>query len=113
VISAEGCASILWKNPASAPAAAAALRVDARSLLGLGVVDGVVSEPGDGTETDHLQAAVNLRRALTACLAELASLDQAELLTGRHARFRRFGAGTCAPLDGLAGTTAGRAGSVS
>ncbi len=98
VISAEGCASILWKNPAKAPAAAAALRVDARSLLGLGVVDGVVAEPGEGAETDHVRAALNLRQAVTGCLADLASRNQAELLTGRHARFRRFGADSWVPL---------------
>jgi acetyl-CoA carboxylase carboxyl transferase subunit beta len=98
VISAEGCASILWKSPAKAPAAAAALRVDARSLLGLGVVDGVVAEPGAGAESDHVQAALNLRQAVTGCLADLSSRNQAELLTGRHARFRRFGAGSWVPL---------------
>ncbi len=105
VISAEGCASILWKSPAEAPTAAAALRLDARSQLSLGVVDGVVAEPGDGAENDHLRAAANLRQALTACLAELAPQDQAELLIGRHARFRRFGAGACVPLDRIAGAT--------
>jgi acetyl-CoA carboxylase carboxyl transferase subunit beta len=98
VISAEGCASILWKNPAKAPDAAAALRVDSRSLLGLGVIDGVIPEPGEGTETDHLRAAINLRQAVTGCLSDLDSRNQAELLTGRHARFRRFGAGSWVPL---------------
>jgi len=101
VISPEGCASILWKSPSAAPAAAAALRVDARSLLELGVVDGVIPEPADGADTDHVRAAANLRAALTSCLAELTSLDQAELLLGRHARFRRFGADTVVPAASL------------
>ena len=104
VISAEGCASILWKNAAQAPAAAAALRVDARSQLRLGVVDGVVPEPAAGADSDHLQAAANLRHALAGCLAELTRLDQAELLVARHARFRRFGAGSCVPLGRPADT---------
>jgi acetyl-CoA carboxylase carboxyl transferase subunit beta len=91
VISAEGCAAILWKDPAAAPKAAAALRVDARSLLSLGIVDGVVPEPGTGTDTDHLAAADALRAALAGTLAELLPLDQMNLVTGRRARFRRFG----------------------
>jgi acetyl-CoA carboxylase carboxyl transferase alpha subunit/acetyl-CoA carboxylase carboxyl transferase beta subunit len=99
VISAEGCASILWKDPAQAPAAAAALRVDARSLLSLGVVDGVIEEPGTGADTDHVTAAANLRQALAACLAQLTRLEPAELVATRHARFRRFGAQTCVALD--------------
>jgi acetyl-CoA carboxylase carboxyl transferase subunit beta len=98
VISPEGCASILWKDPAAAPAAAAALRVDARSLLDLGIVDGVVPEPAEGADANHLRAAANLRQALASSLAELSRQDQAELLVGRHARFRQFGADTCAPL---------------
>ncbi|HEX3788485.1 MAG TPA: acetyl-CoA carboxylase, carboxyltransferase subunit beta [Pseudonocardiaceae bacterium] len=99
VISAEGCASILWKSPAEAPKAAAALRLDARSLLAIDVVDGVVPEPGDGAETDHLQAAANLREALAACLAALLPQDQMNLVTGRHARFRQFGADSAVLLD--------------
>ncbi|KAA9151258.1 acetyl-CoA carboxylase, carboxyltransferase subunit beta [Amycolatopsis acidicola] len=87
VISAEGCAAILWKDPAAAPKAAAALRVDARSLLSLRVVDGVVPDHGG----DHLGAAAALRDALTSTLAELLPLDQMNLVTGRRARFRRFG----------------------
>ena len=98
VISPEGCASILWKNPAEAPAAAAALRVDAKSLLRLGVVDGVVLEPGAGTDSDHLRAAANLRQALTACLAELSRRGHA----GWWRRWRRDspGRGACHPAHG-------------
>ncbi|MEU5695104.1 acetyl-CoA carboxylase, carboxyltransferase subunit beta [Actinosynnema sp. NPDC020468] len=99
VISAEGCASILWKDPAQAPRAAAALRVDARSLLESGVVDGVVPEPGAGADTDHLAAAAALGDALSATLADLLPQDQMTLVTGRRARFRRFGATTSVLLD--------------
>ncbi|MDA3648379.1 acetyl-CoA carboxylase, carboxyltransferase subunit beta [Saccharopolyspora indica] len=92
VISAEGCAAILWKDPAAAPEAANALRVTARELLRLGVIDGVVPEPAGGADTDHLATTEALRDALVANLAELAPLDQMNLVTQRHARFRQFGA---------------------
>lgn len=91
VISPEGCAAILWKDPTAAPQAAQALRVDARRLLSLGVVDGVVTEPGDGAHTDHLAAATALADALTLALRRLRPLSAAELDQGRHARFRAFG----------------------
>ncbi len=100
VISAEGCASILWKDPAAAPKAAKALRLDARSLLALGVVDGVVREPGDGAESDHAAAARALGDALAGSLAALLALDQMTLVTARRARFRRFGADTSFRADG-------------
>ncbi|SDD34401.1 acetyl-CoA carboxylase carboxyl transferase subunit alpha [Actinokineospora iranica] len=99
VISAEGCAAILWRDPTAAPKAAAALRVDARSLLRMGVVDGVVPEPGEGAETDHVAAAAALRAALASSLAELLPLDQMNLVTARHARFRQFGTDTSVLLD--------------
>jgi acetyl-CoA carboxylase carboxyl transferase subunit beta len=93
VISPEGCAAILWKDSAAAPAAARALKVDARSLLDLGVVDGVVPEPPGGAETDPTAAADLVRSAIRAELADLASRDPARLLAERRARFRRFGSG--------------------
>ncbi|KJE21922.1 acetyl-CoA carboxylase carboxyltransferase subunit alpha [Frankia torreyi] len=94
VISAEGCAAILWKNPAAAPTAAAALRVDARELLRLGVVDGVIPEPDGGADADPAGTAARLREALRGALADLLPLDQMNLVTRRRARFRQFGVAT-------------------
>jgi acetyl-CoA carboxylase carboxyl transferase beta subunit/acetyl-CoA carboxylase carboxyl transferase alpha subunit len=91
VISPEGCAAILWKDPAAAPAAATALRVDARSLLQLGVVDGVVPEPEGGAGADPPRAATLLRQALLVRLGALAAREPVDLVTGRRARFRRPG----------------------
>ena len=58
VISPEGCAAILWKDPAGGAAGGrgAAGRTPGR-LLTLGVVDGVIPEPAEGAETDHAAAA--------------------------------------------------------
>ncbi|MEV4617778.1 acetyl-CoA carboxylase carboxyltransferase subunit alpha/beta [Asanoa sp. NPDC049573] len=100
VISPEGCAAILWKDSAAAPAAARALRVDARSLLALGVVDGVVPEPPGGAESDHPEAAALVRAAIRAELSDLATRDPARLVAERRARFRRFG-GQSAPAPAL------------
>ncbi|WP_026311004.1 acetyl-CoA carboxylase carboxyl transferase subunit [Parafrankia elaeagni] len=94
VISPEGCAAILWKDPAAGPDAAAALRVDARALLTAGIVDGVIPEPDGGADVDPLGAADALRAALTSTLAELVPLDPPTLVSGRRARFRRFGTPT-------------------
>jgi acyl-CoA carboxylase subunit beta len=93
VISPEGCAAILWNDPAKAPAAASALRVDARGLLALGVVDGVLREPRGGGRTDHAEAARRVRTVLTTELARLSAVDGAELVRARRERFRSYGAG--------------------
>ena len=72
VISPEGCASILWHDATMAPTAAAALKVDARNLLLLGVVDGVIGEPAGGSQADHQEAARRVASALHATLGRLA-----------------------------------------
>ena len=91
VISPEGCAAILWRESAAAPTAARALRIDARSLLELGVVDGVVPEPPGGAETDHAEAGVAAaRRDPRRTAPSSALLDPSRLVAMRRARFRRL-----------------------
>jgi acetyl-CoA carboxylase carboxyl transferase subunit beta len=92
VISPEGCATILFKDAAAAPRAAAALRITAPDLLRLGVMDAVVSEPDGGAHTDAAVAAANLRTAIVTSLRELLPLAPDELLARRYDRFRVFGA---------------------
>jgi acyl-CoA carboxylase subunit beta len=91
VISPEGCAAILWKEPEAAGRAAAALRLDARQLLQSGVVDGVILEPEGGAHADPLLACEIVRRAVAAELTELCARDPRDLVLERRHRFRRFG----------------------
>jgi acetyl-CoA carboxylase carboxyl transferase subunit beta len=92
VISPEGCAAIVWKDPAAAPAAARALRLTARDLLELGVVDGVVPVTARGPGDDPAGAAARLGDALAGALGELDGLDPDEVRADRHARLDRFAA---------------------
>ncbi|MEU5612189.1 acetyl-CoA carboxylase carboxyltransferase subunit alpha/beta [Streptomyces sparsogenes] len=94
VISPEGCAAILWKEPEAARAAAAALRPTPRELLRLGVVDGVVPEPPGGAHRDPAEAAALVGDALAETLSELVPWDPDRLLRARAERFRRFGLDT-------------------
>jgi len=91
VISPEGCASILWKDASMAPIAADALKLDARSLLLMGVVDGVISEPEGGSQSDHQEAAQRVARVLEASLHRLVAMSPEELIRARRKRFRSFG----------------------
>ena len=52
VISPEGCAAILWKDRKAAAQAAEALKITAKHLLELGIVDEVVPEPPGGAHND-------------------------------------------------------------
>ena len=90
VISPEGCASILWRDAGKAELAAAALKITAGELLGLGIIDRIVPEPDGGAQLDHEAAANLLRPVLEGALAELSTLPVAELLSLRYDKFRRM-----------------------
>jgi acetyl-CoA carboxylase carboxyl transferase alpha subunit/acetyl-CoA carboxylase carboxyl transferase beta subunit len=102
VISPEGCAAILWKDRRMAPVAAEALRMAAADLLRLGIVDGVLLEPGEGAHTDHRESAERLRDAVAACVLELSGLDRHELVAARQRRFRGYGMDAATELEPLA-----------
>ncbi len=92
VISPESCASIIYRDSTRAPAAAAALKMTAPDLLGLGLIDGIVPEPGEGAHIDPDGAAESLRTTLRGALAELGSQTSQQLIDGRYEKFRRMGA---------------------
>jgi acetyl-CoA carboxylase carboxyl transferase subunit alpha len=91
VISPEGCASILWRDPAKAELAAESLRITAKDLSDMGVVDEIVPEPEGGAHSDHEAAAQLLEPVLLRALDDLSSKSVPELLQLRYAKFRRMG----------------------
>ncbi len=91
VISPEGCAAILWKHRKHAPEAAAALKLTARDLLEMKLIDGIIPEPMGGAHQNHAAAIANLRTAVSRQLDELTKLPHDELLAQRYQKFRRVG----------------------
>src|SRR5947199_3037986 len=91
VISPEACSAILWKDRRHAPEAAAALKLTAQDLMGLGVIDEVVPEPEGGAHRDHDAAAEQVGSALRRNLERLTALTTDELLKKRYEKFRRLG----------------------
>ena len=85
VISPEGCASILWKDSKKVKDAADCLRLTAQDMLELEVVEQVIAEEKDFSQTyQHIQT------ELAAALSQLEQLPVEELLAQRYQRFRRF-----------------------
>ena len=91
VISPEGCAGILWRDGTKAPEAAAALKITAADLKGLGVIDEIVKEPAGGAQKNHKAACSAVKKAVLAALAKLRGLSCEELLARRYARLRALG----------------------
>ena len=86
IISPEGCASILWKDPAKVADAAECLKLTASDLYSLGVIDRILLETG-GESVVFSTLKVLLARKLRA----LCAVDPAELTEKRYDRFRAFG----------------------
>lgn len=91
VISPEGCAAILWKDRGAASKAAEALKITAKDLLQLKLVDEVIPEPLGGAHNDPQATANTLRGALIAQLDSLKAQSAAERMRARYAKFRSFG----------------------
>src|SRR5206468_2310913 len=89
VISPEGCAAILWKDRTAAPKAAEALKITARHLHELGLVDEIIQEPLGGAHTDPDKAALNVQAVLLKHLEELAAIPTDQRLKLRYEKFRK------------------------
>jgi acetyl-CoA carboxylase carboxyl transferase subunit alpha len=90
VISPEGCASIMWRDATKREVAAQAMHITAPDLMGFGIIDAIVPEPGEGAHTDYVQMAENLDKVLAESLAELRKLSTKELLDARYDKFRKM-----------------------
>jgi acetyl-CoA carboxylase carboxyl transferase subunit alpha len=91
VIPPEGCAAILWRDPAKKVEAAEALKITAPDLLRAGIIDEIVPEPVGGAHTNPEAAAATLDAVLTRVLAEVGALDNEARLAKRYEKFRNMG----------------------
>ena len=92
VISPEGCASILWKDPSKASDAAKAMGITAQKILENKLVDCVVDEPLGGAHRNVPQMMETLKAVLTDELHALQSLSMDDLLARRYNKFMAMGA---------------------
>lgn len=94
VISPEGCAAILWKDRSAAAKAAEALKITAKDLLELGLIDSIIPEPLGGAHNDLQATANSLKAELLKHLQDLAQRSGPERLQQRYAKFRAYGSFT-------------------
>jgi acetyl-CoA carboxylase carboxyl transferase subunit alpha len=92
VISPEGCASILWRSAEQSKEAAEALKLTAKDLLGLRVIDHIVPEPVGGAHRDPKRAVTALGEAIDQSLGELEGRNGDALRRDRREKFLAMGA---------------------
>ncbi len=92
VISPEGCAAILWKDAAQADIAAQSMRMTAKDLKALNLVDEIVPEPKGGAHKNPTEMGNILGEYLMRALSANRSLTVEERLAQRYEKFRAMGA---------------------
>lgn len=90
VISPEGCASIMWRDATKRELAAAALKITAKDLDEMGIIDSIVKEPEGGAHTDHAEAARLLDEELRRALGEIKQMNVQQMLDARYEKFRKM-----------------------
>ena len=91
VISPNGAASILWKDASKADQAAEAMRITAKDMLELEIVEQVIPEPKGGAHRDVAQQAEYIKEAVWTHLQELRGLTPEQLREDRYHKFRKIG----------------------
>ena len=91
VISPEGCASILWKDPAKNEVAAESLKMHAEDLVKLGVIDEVITEPHGGAHHDPEGVYLSVQNFVLKQWKVLKSISPRVLIEHRYQKFRSLG----------------------
>jgi len=91
VISPEGCASILWRDAAYSAQAAEAMKITAKSLFELGVIDEIIPEPPGGAHSDYVKTAAAIKKAILKYLKKVAPVSPSRLVSRRFDKFAAMG----------------------
>ena len=92
VISPEGCAAILWNDPAKQEAATKAMKITAEDLHSLKLIDDVIDEPITGAHRDKVAAAKALGDYFIESLEKLDNMSDEERMSKRYEKICSIGA---------------------
>ena len=91
VISPEGCASILWRDPTKTLEAAKAMKLTSKDLLNLKIIDEIIPEPTGGAHRDKNLILENVKLSIDKNLNELSNLSKAEIISRKKEKFLEIG----------------------
>jgi len=91
VISPEGCASILWRDPSKSLEAAEAMKLTASELMKIGVVDEIINEPLGGAHRDNEKIASNVKESIIKNLKSFENLSGDQIYNQRKVKFLKIG----------------------
>jgi len=91
VISPEGCASILWRDPSKSLEAADAMKLTAKDLLELGIIDEIIKEPLGGAHRDMEVIAQDVKHSIIKNLKKYEKFSREEIYDDRKSKFLKIG----------------------
>ena len=91
VISPEGCAAILWRDPGKALEAANAMKLTSQELLKMGIIDEIIEEPTGGAHRDKDQAVSSVKKILIKYFEEFSTFNREEICKQRKDKFLNIG----------------------
>ena len=91
VISPEGCATILWRDPKKTLEAANAMKLTSQELFSLNIIDEIIKEPIGGAHRDREKTLENIRSSLAKNLAIFDNLSEDEIIAQRKNKFLKIG----------------------
>ena len=91
VISPEGCASILWRDPSKSLQAAEAMKLTAKDLLDLKIIDEVITEPLGGAHRDPESIAADIKHSIIKNLKSFENYSKEEIYDHRKSKFLQIG----------------------
>ena len=91
VISPEGCATILWRDPKKTLEAATAMKLSSKDLLDLKVIDEIIEEPLGGAHRDKNFMLEKVRKSIEKSLLEFSGLSREEVFNKRKEKFLSIG----------------------
>ena len=92
VASPEACASIVWRDSEMAADAAEAMKLSAKNILELNLIDEIIKEPLGGAHRNYDQASLNLKNSIIQNLDRLIQIPLDDLLEKRYERLMSYGA---------------------
>ncbi len=93
VISPEGCATILWRDPKKTLEAATAMKLTSKELFDLNIVDEIIEEPTGGAHRDKEKTLENIRISIKKHLENFENLDEEQIILQRKNKFLQIGRG--------------------
>lgn len=91
ILSPEGFASILWKDPSRAREAAEVMKITAEDLKGFGIIDKIIKEPLGGAHKDIDKMSQRLKDNIIKSILKLKNKDISNLVQERYEKFRNMG----------------------